>query len=416
MRKHEETEMKIKFLGGAEEVGRLAVRIEDHDSSFMVDYGVIPEKPPEYPMPYEKVDGIFVTHAHLDHIGALPVCYHNDRPDLYATAMTASSMRPLLEDSIKIMDIEGYPQRFNRDDISSLFGSVTTAKYGESFPVGKFTATPYTAGHIPGSTMWKFENGSSIMVTGDLYTKDTNLLTGAKPVKADVLVMESTYAGKNHEEREDVVKRLRSRIKEVIDNGGKVILPSFALGRTQELIMVLAEMGLSVATDGMGNLITGIYLNTPGFLRSKSDFRKAVGKVRQIRGHKMREAALDNDVIVTTSGMLDGGPVLNYIQRLADDQESAIFLTGYQVEGTNGRSLIETGILNIAGAPVRPSMQIEFFDMSAHAGHDDLVSFVKDVDPQKIILCHGENREKLAEALSDYDVSLPMNGNEFEVN
>ena len=408
--------MKIKFLGGAEEVGRLGIKITEGNTRLMVDYGIIPDKPPEFPLPPEYVDGIFLTHSHLDHCGNLPVYYQNFSAEFFATLMTANSVRPMLNDSIKVASLEGYPQPFSKDDISLLYNSFRNTKYGERYQIKDLTVTPYSAGHIPGSTMWKFENSSSTLVTGDLYVRDTNLLNGAVPVKADTLIMESTYAGSEHEERSAVIKRLRSRIKEVVESGGKVILPSFAMGRTQELIMILESLNLNISVDGMGNLLSEIYVGTPGFLRSQNDFRKALGRTNKIRGAHSREMALqDSDVIITTSGMMDGGPVLGYVEQLLEDDKSAIFLTGYQVENTNGRSLIENGTLKIAGISVKPKTRVEFFDLSAHAGHSDLVDFVKKVDPQRVILCHGESREELLPDLSQYEVILPVNGREFEL-
>ncbi|WP_048059486.1 MBL fold metallo-hydrolase [Picrophilus oshimae] len=407
---------KVKFLGGAEEVGRLAIKIEDKNDKIMIDYGVEPDKPPEYPLPPEPVNDIFITHAHLDHTGALPVYYHNYSAKLHATAMTANSVVPIINDSLKIMRLENYVERFNEDDVENLFRSLVTERYNTDIELNNLTARAYSAGHIPGSSMWRFEDSFSFMITGDLYTRDTNLLKGARPVKTDVLIMESTYAGRDHEDRDEVIKRLKDSIKETIDNGGKVILPTFAIGRTQEMIMILRDMNYNIYVDGMGNDISRIYLDTPGFLKDYSLFRKSLGRVIKVRNKRMRKEALENgDIIITTSGMLDGGPVLGYIDSLSDDPKSAIYLTGYQVEGTNGRSLMENGTIKIAGATIKPSMKIDFFDLSAHAGHSDLVKFIKDIDPGTVVLCHGDQREKLKEALPEYNFILPYNGHEFEI-
>ncbi len=405
--------MKIKFLGGAEEVGRLAIKLDFGPEKAMVDYGLIPDKPPEYPLPPEKVDGVFLTHAHLDHSGALPVYFTRHDAVLYSTIMSANSMKPMLDDTVKIADLEGYVKMFNKEDVAQLFTKLVPVNYNDGGSIKELDFQAFNAGHIPGSTMWKFSNSTDLLVTGDLYTKDTSLLKGAKPVKAENLIIESTYAGRNHEDRGKVKDRLRSRIREVVDSGGKVILPSFAMGRTQELIMTIADMGLKISVDGMGNGITTIYLHTPGYLRSMSEFKKAVKKTTAVRGQRMRQAAMDSDVIITTSGMLDGGPVLSYIKNLVDDEKSAIFITGYQVEGTNGRSLMETGTMVIDGATVRPKMQLEFFNLSAHASHEDLIKFIDAVNPERIVLCHGDNREKLLQDLTNYEVMLPYNGNEI---
>ncbi len=407
--------IKIKFLGGAEEVGRLGIIIDMDGKRYQVDYGVIPEKPPQFPMPPEEIDGLFITHSHLDHIGAMPMYFQDEGVDVFATEMTANTTRPMLNDSIKVTALEGYVERFNREDVEMMYTMMNVLRYGEKITLDDTVITPYSAGHIPGSTMWKFENSDEIMVTGDLYTRDSKLLSGAKPRKTRNLIVESTYAGKNHEEREEVRKRLRDRISEVVEHGGKVVLPSFAMGRMQELIMSLYDLPYKIATDGMGNLITSIYLNTPGYLRSEKEFRKAVARVKEVRGKRMREHMEDVDIIISTSGMLDGGPALGYIEKYVHDPKSAIFMTGYQVEGTNGRNLMEKGTLNLSGAEIKPDMQVEFFDMSAHAGHDDLVQFIKDCQPENVILCHGDQREAIVDDLANYNVILPFNGKEFKI-
>ncbi|MCL4323616.1 MAG: MBL fold metallo-hydrolase, partial [Candidatus Thermoplasmatota archaeon] len=114
--------------------------------------------------------------------------------------------------------------------------------------------------------------------------------------------------------------------------------------------------------------------------------------------------------------MLDGGPVLSYIEKFVHDDKSAIFMTGYQVEGTNGRNLMEKGTLNLSGVEIKPDMAVEFFDMSAHAGHKELLSFIKSCQPENVILCHGDQREAIVDDLENYNVVLPYNGKEFTLD
>ncbi|HLE53683.1 MAG TPA: MBL fold metallo-hydrolase, partial [Thermoplasmata archaeon] len=137
--------------------------------------------------------------------------------------------------------------------------------------------------------------------------------------------------------------------------------------------------------------------------------------VHVVRNPKERDLALKGEVIVTTSGMLDGGPVLRYLEAIREDPKSAILLTGYQVEGTNGRRLVDEGVIDLWGVDVDINIEWQKFDFSAHAGHDDLVRFIEACDPQRVVLMHGENRELLAEALDGREVMLPQEGQWYSV-
>jgi len=120
-------------------------------------------------------------------------------------------------------------------------------------------------------------------------------------------------------------------------------------------------------------------------------------------------------VIVTTSGMLDGGPVLRYLEAIREDPRSAVLLTGYQVEGTNGRRLIDEGVIDLYGVTVDIKCEWQKFDFSAHAGHDDLLRFIEGCDPQRVVLMHGENRQILADAIEGREVLLPEEGKWYSV-
>jgi putative mRNA 3-end processing factor len=142
-----------------------------------------------------------------------------------------------------------------------------------------------------------------------------------------------------------------------------------------------------------------------------------MNRTNDVKSWRSRPRAMKGDVIVTTSGMLDGGPVVDYIDQIREDPKSAILLTGYQVEGCNGRRLMETGTMEFQGAVRKVECEVMKFDFSAHAGHKELMQFAKDCEPEKVVLCHGDQRHLLAEPLREegFEVLLPNNGEDFEL-
>ncbi len=402
--------MEIQFLGGATEVGRLGMLLREGPETILFDYGVLPKDPPQYPLKAPPVDLVFVSHAHLDHSGMVPwLCGRHDT-NVVLTPVTSDVTDLLLLDSLKVADLEGYEPPFDDADIEATRRNSRTLDFSEAIDVGSMEVALHPAGHIPGATMFEVNGNQTTLFTGDLHTLTTDLVRGAKPVPCDTLVIESTYAGRNHPERLKTQFQFLEKIRQVNNRGGLALVPAFAVGRTQEVLLALANGDFDVWIDGMGKTVNGIYLSHPEYLRSSKALKHAMGKARVVRSGRGAHQALQADVIVTTSGMLDGGPVLRYLEQIREDPRSAILLTGYQVEGTNGRRLIEEGLIDIGGADVKVKCEWQKFDFSAHAGHDELVRFVEACDPQRVVLMHGDHRELLAEALQGREILLPVEG------
>jgi putative mRNA 3-end processing factor len=196
-----------------------------------------------------------------------------------------------------------------------------------------------------------------------------------------------------------------------VNKGGLAIIPSFAVGRTQEVLITLAKGNFEVWLDGMGKTVNGIMLDQPNYLADHRLLEEADGKVKIVHSQHGRNLAAKGEVIVTTSGMLDGGPVLDYLRRIKDDPKSAVLLTGYQVQGTNGRMLLDFGLVDFAGVTEKVNCKVEFFDFSAHAGHSQLKEFIKKCEPEKVILCHSDNRQALVDDLKDrFEFLTPNTG------
>lgn len=405
--------MEIRFLGGAGEVGRLGMLMEWNDARLLFDYGMSPDKPvPTYPLEAPPVDLILLSHAHLDHSGMLPWVAARYESAILATAPSAEVATLLHRDSIKIAHQEGFPPAYDKADIEHTRQVFDLVKHAEWREQAGMELHFHSAGHIPGSTMYELRGDKRALFTGDLYTHNSRLLWGAHPVKTDYLFMESTYAGREHPDRREVEKEFLDMIEDTLRHGGVAIVPSFAVGRSQELALVLKDRGHTVWLDGMSKEVSRIFLSHPEYLRNKKDLIDALGSVRFIHSHIGRKQALKpGGVILTSSGMLDGGPVLYYLEHLHNDPKSSILLSGYQVEGTNGRKLMDTGHVDIKGNRVKVQCRVKKFDFSAHAGHKDLVKFAKDCAPKEIVLFHGDQSEMLRPDLEQFaNVHTPKIG------
>ncbi|HTZ62317.1 MAG TPA: MBL fold metallo-hydrolase [Thermoplasmata archaeon] len=410
--------MELQFLGGASEIGSLGLVVRDQGRTLLFDYGMTPTDPPTYPRPAPtNIDLAFLSHAHLDHSGMTPVLSRLPKARLVATPVTIAVADLLTRDALKIARLEGYLPPYTPQDIHSVAGRFTAVDRRATFRHKGIEVQFASAGHIPGASMMLYKGAQDVLFTGDLQTLPTHLVSGAEPLECDVLVIESTYAGKEHPDRKETERRFRDKVAETVQRGGKVIVPAFAVGRAQEVLMSLAASGFETYLDGMARKVNSIYLSAPEYLADARRFRRALEGVNVVESPGDRKRALrEADVIVTTGGMLDGGPVLYYIGELYRDANSSIFLTGYQVEGSNGRQLMDEGTLTIDETTIHPVCEIEKFDFSAHAGHSDLVRFIEESRAKTVILMHGDHREALRDALpSSLDVRLPENGKPFTI-
>jgi putative mRNA 3-end processing factor len=413
--------MKLRFLGGVEEVGRLGMLLEQDGARLLFDYGISPSDPPKYPLESPGVDMAFLSHAHLDHSGMMPWVAGKHAPPAVMTKPTWAMGELLAHDSLKVAKAEGYPIPYGKGDISALHDSLALSDYHDRHQVGGMEVRLHSAGHIPGSSMFEVRGSRSLLFTGDLNTIDSHLVWGAHPVKCDTLVIEGTYAGREHPPRSQVEKKFLDACIDVADAGGLALVPAFAVGRTQELLLLLADSGLEVWVDGMGREVTRMLLENPAYVRNPNALEKANRHAKIVHSNQGRKLALQGDVIVTTSGMLEGGPGLGYLDAIRHREDCGVFLTGFQMTGTNGRRLLDEGIVNIQGVDERVHCRVERFDFSAHAGHSELMAFIKACDPEEVVLMHSDNRPLLADALNAlggrgrYRVLLPRTNEEVEL-
>ncbi len=437
---------RLTSLGGFREVGRSCLFLQTPNSKVVLDCGVnvagTDDKTsfpflnvPEFNL--DNLDAVIITHAHLDHSGFVPYLYHYGyKGPTYCTTPTRDMMTLLQMDHIDISHREDNPLPFNIKDVKESINRTITLNYGEVTDIAPdMRLTLHNAGHIVGSAMAHLHIGDgkhNFVYTGDFKNEKSRLL---EPVvtrfpRIESLVMESTYGG--HEDvtptRNTAEKELIKQIYTTLKRGGKTLIPVFAVGRAQELMIVLEEYinhgilnDVPVYIDGMIWEATAIHTAHPEYLSNdlrdqifhmgKNPFMSDVFK--KVTNNEQRRRIMEDDkpaVILSTSGMLTGGNSVEYFKGLCEDEKNSIIFVGYQSEGSLGRR-IQKGWTEVPmesdGKTELYNVNMEVKTIDGFSGHSDrkqLMEFVRRLSPkpEKILVCHGDNYKSLDLASSIY--------------
>jgi putative mRNA 3-end processing factor len=268
--------------------------------------------------------------------------------------------------------------------------------------------------------------GKRVLYTGDINTSNTRLTNSAKvPRKRyDAVVIESTYANTDHADRKKIEASFVAAIKEVLRNDGKVLVPAFAVGRSQEMLYVMKshKINARIIVDGMAKAVNQISRDNPDSIKTPKAFIKAINGVREVRGWRDRRTALKKaDIVVAPSGMLQGGTAMHYMEKLALDEKNAIFLVSFQVPGTGGAKLLESGNFTIKDVEQEVKAKVQHFDFSSHSGKTQLQAFLRGIKGKPdVYVVHGESENcvGLAEWCRDeldLKATAPKEGESFKV-
>jgi len=418
--------LQVGFLGGAREVGRMAITVKSQKSKVVMDYGVMLDHEPGFPMhvPPKEVDGIILTHSHLDHSGAIPMFYINDKKPLYTNRLNLELTQVLVQDFIHL---SGYYLPFEYLELDAMMHNNRHLDFGVEEAIGDMKVKLVDAGHTPGSAQVLIEaDGKKILFTGDYNMEDSKLLKGATMDYGDLdaVVTESTYASEDHTPRPELEKNFVEAATEVVERGGTVLVPAFGVGRAQEIACVLAahHFEYPVVLDGMAREASRIIMDHKEFLRDPRLFVNAIHSLDWVDGWRdRRRAAKDPGLVISPAGMLKGGPSQFYLSKIAKKANNSIFLVSYQIPGTPGKQLMDKGVTTIDGKVSKVKAQYRHFDFSSHCGASQLKEGLRRLGGKPKVFCvHGA--EGNCELLANWaktelglDAVAPRTGETYEI-
>jgi KH/beta-lactamase-domain protein len=425
--------VRLTALGGYREVGRSCHLITTRHSKVMVDCGLnvgseengspylnVPEA-----LPLEKLDSVVITHAHLDHSGLAPLLfkYGYDGP-IYCTPPTRDMMSLLQLDYLKVAVGEGRKAPYESTHIRETIKHCIPLRYGDTTDISSdIRLTLQNAGHILGSAIAHFHVGDglhNVAISGDIKYEKTWLFNAAvnKFPRLETLIVESTYGGHKdfQPHRKEAGVQLKRIVNQTLSKKGKILIPVFAVGRSQEVMIVLEKLmrskeipRVTIHLDGMIMEATAIhtaypeYLNnqlrTQIFQRGENPFLSDV--FNHVDNSEKREKICDDPepcIVLATSGMLNGGPVMEYFKALAPYKKNTFVFVGYQAEGTLGRR-IQKGAKEVQilekGKPIKVEIKFNVDTCDGFSGHSDrkqLLNFIYNLNPkpERILMMHGE--------------------------
>ena len=474
--------MKITFLGAAKTVTGSNFLVEAAGKKFLVDCGMYQGKITEElensdPFIYDvsQIDFMLLTHAHIDHSGRIPKLYNDGyRNPVYATKATCDLCEIMLPDSGHIQEVEiewknrkrmregldPLPPLYTAEDAYKTLEIFRPVQYDDIVEIDDNISVRFNdAGHMLGSAIieiWVIEDGKTTkaVFTGDLGNNDLPLLDSPTMISnADYLIMESTYGSRLHMRNDDKAKMFLDIVAETLDKGGKVVIPSFAVGRTQEILYEIDKLKEDLGQDEEFYkkyekiMNVPVYVDSPLAISATEVFKKNTELFEEEIQEKIKRGdnplefrelhftqtaeeskALNMDtspaIILSASGMCEVGRIKHHLKHNLWDPNNTILFVGYQAPGTLGRSIVDGATkVKIFGEEIAVNARVEYIEgYSGHADQTWLLNFVYSFTnpPKHIFLVHGEEegqeilKQKIEET-SECKVSIPSFGDSFEL-
>lgn len=446
--------MEITFLGASGTVtGSSYLLTNKKKENILIDCGMFQGIEGEdtlnsQPFPFSTIalEGVFVTHAHLDHCGRLPLLIKSGfNGKIYTTQATKDIMEISLMDAASIQEEEGKEEKkpilYTKEDVLELIKKVEIVQYDNSIQLGTYTITFRNAGHILGSASIEISSDShTIIFSGDLGNSPERLIQPTEQIKkADTVIMESTYGNTTHSQ-ENAHDTLLKEITAIENSGGVLLIPAFSIERTQEILHILSHLfeEKKISSD------MPVFLDSPMAISVTEVFKKYTRLYSTELSHdknpfnfpslvctpttKESKAILDAyspKIIIAGSGMMSGGRILHHLHNYLASPTTRVLIVGYQAVGTLGR-ILEEGAKNVHIYHDEIEVKATITKMEAFSSHADqpiLLSWLKNIqNVEKVFLVHGEDKQRnqlstaIKEQLHISQVFLPKKGATYEIN